>query len=98
VCATAVVTPKSIVMPRDQRARRCITIWVSSRVTYAGAAGHTGSPLFQQRLLRMFLVVNQLAVGVLFLVYLFLLRWRQVSAVGFEVRMLLLLNGAIVGA
>jgi hypothetical protein len=46
----------------------------------------------------MFLVVNQLAVGVLFLVYLFLLRRRQVSAVGFNVRMLLLFNGVIVGA
>jgi hypothetical protein len=45
----------------------------------------------------MLLVVDQLTVGILFLVYLFLLRSRQVPAVGFDVRVLLLLNGAIIG-
>ena len=46
----------------------------------------------------MFLIVNQLTVGVLFLVYLFLLRPRQVPAIGFHVGMLLLLDSAVVGA
>jgi len=46
----------------------------------------------------MFLVVDQLTVGVLFLVYLFLLRPRQVPAIGFHVGMLLLLDSAVVGA
>jgi hypothetical protein len=45
----------------------------------------------------MFLVVNHLTVGILFLVYLFLLRPRQVPAIGFYVCVLLLLDGAIIG-
>jgi hypothetical protein len=45
-------------------------------------------------LLRMFLVVNHLTVGILFLVDLFLLRPRQAAAIGFDVCVLLLLNGS----
>jgi hypothetical protein len=45
----------------------------------------------------MFLVANHLTVGILFLVYLFLLCARQVPAIGFNVRVLLLLDGAIIG-
>jgi len=45
----------------------------------------------------MFLVMDQLTVGILFLVYLFLLCSCQVAAVGFDVCVLLLLNGAVIG-
>jgi len=47
--------------------------------------------------LRMFLVVDYLIVGIFFLVYLFLLRPGQVPAIGFDVRVLLRLDGAIIG-
>jgi hypothetical protein len=42
----------------------------------------------------MFLVMNHLTVGILFLVNLFLLRPRQVPAIGFYVRVLMLLDRA----
>src|SRR5277367_1240754 len=51
----------------------------------------------QRSLLWMLLVMNHRAVGVLFLVYLFLLRRRQGPAVGFDVRVFLLLDRSIVG-
>jgi hypothetical protein len=44
----------------------------------------------------MFLVADQLTVGILFFVYLFLLCPCQIPAIGFDVRVLLLLDGAIV--
>src|SRR6516164_9100085 len=49
-------------------------------------------------LLRMLLVVDHRAVGVLFLVQLLLLRTCQVPAVGFNVGVFLLFNSAIVSA
>ena len=55
------------------------------------------SRLVQRPLLRMFLVVNHLAVGVLFLVYLFLLCPVRYLPLALYVRVLLLLNGAVIG-
>jgi hypothetical protein len=55
--------------------------------------GCFSSPL----LLRMFLVADHLTVGILFFVYLFLLGPCQIPAIGFDVCVLLLLDGAIIG-